>query len=80
LAVVIAIVRIIIPPISLRISQPEKYAAAEPSKFATMEPATAVEMSRRAARASPHPLCDTSRRPDFARQRARPAILTSVAT
>src|SRR5260370_10133030 len=39
LAVVVAIVRIIIPSISVRISQPEKYAAAEPSKFAAVEPA-----------------------------------------
>jgi hypothetical protein len=42
LAVVVAIVRIIVPSISVWISQPEKYAAAEPSKSAAMEPA-AVE-------------------------------------
>ena len=42
MAVVVAVVRIIIPSISVRIPQPEKYAAAEPSKFAAMEPA-AVE-------------------------------------
>ena len=39
MAVVVAIVRIIIPSISVRISQPEEYAAAEPTKFAATEPA-----------------------------------------